>query len=81
MISETVMTITFVVKDRTRGEERYSRAVWEYSVAVEALACVGDGSRTEALMRAHETHIEMLAVTNGCVLKAVPYVRRRPRPA
>jgi len=44
-------------------------------------ACVGDGSRTEALMRAHETHIEMLAVTNGCVLKAVPYVRRWSHPA
>jgi hypothetical protein len=73
------MTITVIVRNQTRAEKRYGRAVRKYSAAVQALAGLRDGSLTAALMRAHEAHIEMLAVANGSFLKGVPFVRRELR--
>jgi hypothetical protein len=66
------MSITVIVKRQTPAEERYRRAIRKYSAAVQTLTGARGGSLSEALMVAHQAHIEMLAAADARFRKVVP---------
>jgi hypothetical protein len=75
-ISHVAMMASIILKDQTYAHERYLEAVRNYSSAVEEITAVRDASIAEALMRAHEAHLELLALADHLNPDKIDGVRR-----
>jgi hypothetical protein len=75
-IFQVAMMASVILKDQTQAHERYLKAVRNYSSAVEAITAVRDASVAEALMRAHEAHLELLSMADHLNPDKIDGVRR-----